>query len=139
MVVKSATKKWLIDGGMPELYAHILADERKPYDDVFFGDKKTMNKALIKMNYEEIADCLLENVKFPVQLSSAFHLELGEKLQKVRQYWIQRLEKWQLVGWSPLDFNLRISYLKDWDIKNYGLRAGYWEFMNWNENPFQTK
>lgn len=139
MVVKSATKKWLMDGGMPELYAHILADERKPYDDVFFGDKKTMNKALIKMNYEEIADCLLENVKFPVHLSSAFHLELGEKLQKVRQYWIQRLEKWHLEGWRPLSSNLRISYLKDWDIKNYGLRAGYWEFMNWNENPFQTK
>lgn len=139
MVVKSATKKWLMDGGMPELYAHILADERKPYDDVFFGDKKTMNKALIKMNYEEIADCLLENVKSGWEPTSAFHLELGETLQKVRQYWIQRLEKWHLEGWSPLYSNLRISYLKDWDIKKYGLRAGYWEFMNWNENPFQTK
>lgn len=129
-----------MDGGMPELYAHILAENRRPYDDVFFGGEIwTLNKALVRMNYGEIADCLLENVKYPVHLSSDFYSKLEEILQRVRQHWLQRLDKGVEEFGGDIRDVLYLSWLEDWDIKNYGLRAGNWEFMNWNENPFQNK
>jgi hypothetical protein len=136
MVVKSATKKWLMDAGMPELYAHILADDRRPFAWQMYS---TSIKAITEMNYEEIADCLHENLKYPVQFSSDFHSELGEILQRVKQYWLQQYEKYMLEDDTNIGLVLNYQVMNDWDIKNYGLRAGYWEFMNWNENPFEAK
>ena len=138
MVVKSATKKWLMDGGMPELYAHVLAEDRTPYYDVFLGDKRQINKALIRMNYEEIADCLLENPIFPVHSSSEFYSDLGEILQGVKKYWLQRMGK-RYEEFGNMDDNVYLYLLEDWDIEYESWKFIKWDFLNWNKNPFQTK
>jgi len=146
MVVKSATKKWLMDGGMPEFYAHILADDRRPFA---WKMHSISTKAITEMNYEEIVECILESQKIPFYgnsdlspfyFSKELYAEMGEILQRVKKYWLQRYEEYLLED-DPLRVVLIMEYgiLKDWDIKKYGLRAGYWEFMNWTKNPFQTK
>lgn len=144
MVVKSATKKWLMDAGMPELEAHILANDRRPYTDVLLADKnrepfsKKINKALVTMNYEEILDCLINDrlyKKYYPNMTLELYVGLSENLQRVKQYWLQRLE-------TRLEVRLNVlhhSQLEDWDIEYNPWKFIGWKFMNWDETPFQTK
>lgn len=147
MVVKSATKKWLMDGGMPELEAHILANDRRPYADVLFADRNRglsgdkINKALVTMNYEEILDCLINDRLYTnsyPNMTPELYVGLSENLQRVKQHWLQRQERRLEEGLEEL-IVLHHSQLEDWDIEYKPWKFNEWKFMNWDETPFQTK
>tara|TARA_S200002703_G_scaffold52259_1_gene45285 strand:- start:1575 stop:1994 length:420 start_codon:yes stop_codon:yes gene_type:complete len=139
MVVKSATKKWLLDGGMPELEALILANDRRIYA---WQMNSLSQKAITEMNYEEIADFLINHRiyknSYP-NMTPELYLDLGENLQKVKKYWLQKYEEYMLENENNIGLMLEYGELIDWDVEYKPWKFNRREFMNWNENPFQTK
>lgn len=142
MMFRMGTKRWLMNGGMPEVYAHILSYNRKPYN----IEHSKMLKPLIEMNYDEIVDYILTSPESNTLLSTEKDLlkrgDFSYFLEGVRKWHLDAIKRYE--GYSEIEDytemnKIRFRLLQDWDITNYGLGAGYWEFMNWNKNPFQTK
>ena len=72
-------------------------------------------------------------------MTPELYLDLGENLQKVKKYWLQKYEEYMLENENNIGLMLEYGELIDWDVEYKPWKFNRREFMNWNENPFQTK
>lgn len=148
MVLVSSTKKWLMEGGLWEGYAGILAYKRKVFTEAHG------NKPLLEMNYQEIRDYVVSypwitstkhGGKAELKRLEAIYGDLLDGLRRVKQYHIQSLEeeiesKGNLYE-SPFTkalfksrLNERLKKIYEWKLETLE-----WDFINWKKGPFEVK
>lgn len=128
-----------MDGGMPEYYAYILANDRKIFHE--FNE----NKAIIDMDFQEIANIIWQELGRSIGEHDGFLKHLEVNLNVVKKFHVERTARTMrdfythddIQPWEEVErdrYLALIRRLENWDIDDKG-----WKLMNWNKNPFQTK
>lgn len=125
-VVKSADKKRLMDLGLDQGTAHILARGRKFW--VPYGDRKS----IIETDWEELYDIFMDGA-FPMGIQLDKSIKESHKRGFMEALAIGQKKLLSMavdLEWGHLMLN---------QINNWNTSTISYEFLNWQDNPLEVK